>query len=183
LRYAGVFPDAVSKIVAIEGLGPSPEMLEKRGIPPSAGERLRSWVEGRRAISSRTHRKYATIEEALARMQKENQHLTPEQARHLTVHGASQNEDGTYSWKFDNYCRSWSPIDISQDELHGLWSAITCPTLLVNGKESWASNPETDGRMQYFKHARNVAFDNAGHWVHHDQLDKFLAEVRAFLAD
>jgi pimeloyl-ACP methyl ester carboxylesterase len=182
LRYAGVFPDNVSKIVAIEGLGPSPAMLERRGVPPSAGERLRAWIDGRRAISARTHRKYATIEEALARMQKENQHLTPEQARHLTVHGASQNEDGTYSWKFDNYCRSWSPVDITQDELHGLWGSIACPTLLVNGKESWASNPETDGRLKHFKHARVAAFDKAGHWVHHDRLDAFLAEVRAFLA-
>jgi pimeloyl-ACP methyl ester carboxylesterase len=183
LRYAGVYPDTVSKLVAIEGLGPSPEMMERRGIPQTAAERLRAWIETRRTLSSRVHRLYPTIDEAVARMQKENKHLTPEQARHLTIHGASQNEDGTYSWKFDNYCRSWSPIDISLDELHELWGAISCPTLLVNGKESWASNPESDGRMKYFKHGRNVAFDQAGHWVHHDQLDGFLAEVRAFLAD
>ena len=29
LRYAGIYPETVSKLVAIEGLGPSPEMLEK----------------------------------------------------------------------------------------------------------------------------------------------------------
>ena len=181
LRYAGVYPESVCKLVAIEGLGPSPAMLQQRGIPPSVAERLRAWVEARRAISSRTHRRYASIEEAYARMQKENKHLTPEQARYLTVHAASQNEDGTYSWKFDNYVRSWSPVDMSIEEVQGLWGNITCPTLLVNGRESWASNPEEDGRLKHFRNARVAVFDNAGHWVHHDQLEDFLTEVRGFL--
>jgi pimeloyl-ACP methyl ester carboxylesterase len=181
LRYAGVYPETVAKLVAIEGLGPSPERLQERGIPTSTAERLRHWIEERRTLSSRMHRRYASIEEAYARMQKENRHLTPEQARYLTVHGASQNEDGTYSWKFDNYVRSWSPVDITPDELHGLWGNISCPTLLVNGRESWASNPQEDGRLAYFKNARVAVFDNAGHWVHHDRLEAFLAEVRAFL--
>ena len=38
----------------------------------------------------------AHLDEALERMQAENRHLTDEQARHLTVHGVSRNEDGTY---------------------------------------------------------------------------------------
>ena len=52
-----------------------------------------------------------------------------------------------------------------------LWANITCPMLFVNGKESWASNPAEDGRMQHFKNARVVVFEGAGHWVHHDQTD------------
>jgi len=114
-------------------------------------------------------------------MQAENKHLTPEQARYLTVHGVSQNEDGTYSWKFDNYVRSWTPADFTTEEMQELWGNITCPTLLVYGRESWASNPEADGRLQYFKTARVATFEGAGHWVHHDRLEAFLAEVRAFL--
>ena len=78
-------------------------------------------------------------------MQEENKHLTPEQARHLTQHGVNQNEDGTYSWKFDNYVRSWPPYDMTYAEVEELWGRIACPTLLVYGKESWASNP-ADGR-------------------------------------
>ena len=62
-----------------------------------------------------------------------------------------------------------------------LWGNITCPTLLVYGRESWASNPQEDGRIQYFNNARVAAFERAGHWVHHDRLEAFLAEVRAFL--
>jgi pimeloyl-ACP methyl ester carboxylesterase len=181
LRYTGLYPDAVAKIVAIEGLGPTAERLQERGVPETMADRLRDWIDGRRNLAGRLPRRYPTLEEACARMQKENSHLTPEQARHLTIHGASQNEDGTYSWKFDNYVRSWSPIDIPAEDLHALWDAISCPTLLVNGKESWASNPAEDGRLQYFKHARVALFERAGHWVHHDRLEAFLREVRGFL--
>lgn len=180
LRYAGLYPENVIRLVAIEGLGPSPEMAARRAAVPVA-ERLTRWIEELRASAGRTPRRYASIEDALARMQAENRHLTPAQARYLTVHGVSQNEDGTYSWKFDNYVRSFPPVDITPDELHSLWARITCPTLLVNGRESWASNPQEDGRLSHFANARVASFERAGHWVHHDRLEAFLAEVRAFL--
>jgi pimeloyl-ACP methyl ester carboxylesterase len=114
-------------------------------------------------------------------MQEENKHLTPEQARHLTVHGVNQNEDGTYSWKFDNYVRSWPPYDMTYAEVEELWERITCPTLLVYGKESWASNPAEDGRARHFKNAKIVSIEGAGHWVHHDKLGEFVAMTRGFL--
>jgi pimeloyl-ACP methyl ester carboxylesterase len=180
LRYAGLYPEAVSRLVAIEGMGPSPAMQAKRGETPVA-ERLTRWIEEQRAMAGRLPRRYASIDEALARMQAENAHLTPEQARYLTVHGVSQNEDGTYSWKFDNYVRGFSPVDLTLDEHHSLWSRIACPTLLVYGKESWASNPEEDGRLEHFANARVISFERAGHWVHHDRLDAFLDALNGFL--
>jgi pimeloyl-ACP methyl ester carboxylesterase len=180
LRYTGVFPTTVRALVAIEGLGPSPAMLAERQGRPIA-ERIAEWVSRERALAGRLPRRYATIEDAFARMQAENRHLTAEQARYLTVHGVSRNEDGTYSWKFDNYVRGFSPADISQDDIHALWGAITCPTLLVRGAESWASDPAADGRLAHFANARVKVFEGAGHWVQHDKLDEFLAEVRAFI--
>jgi len=180
LRYAGAFPETVSKLVAIEGLGPSPTVMAQRAAR-SAPERLRNWVVDKRAFAGRMPRRYATIEDALHRMQAENAHLTPEQARHLTLMGVAQNEDGTYSWKFDNYVRTQSPSDFSEADLQAIWGEITCPILFVNGKESWASNPEKDGRMNHFRDGRVIEFERAGHWVHHDRLDAFLEAVRAFL--
>jgi len=32
-----------------------------------------------------------------------------------------------------------------------------------------------------FLDARVVAFNNAGHWLHHDQFDTFMSAIRAFL--
>jgi pimeloyl-ACP methyl ester carboxylesterase len=115
-------------------------------------------------------------------MQEENPHLSPERARHLTVHGVNQNEDGTYSWKFDNYVRAFSPYAFNSEEAQSLWRRITCPTLLVRGTESWASDPTKDGRASFFQNAEVVNVEKAGHWVHHDQLERFLEIVKRFLA-
>ena len=128
-------------------------------------------------------RRYPTIEAAYARMKEENKHLTDEQARHLTVHGVSRNEDGSWSWKFDNYLNVWSVFDLPFEQIIELWSAITCPTLLLYGADSWASNPAKDGRIQHFRNAEVIEFENAGHWLHHDQFGRFMATVRAFLAE
>lgn len=180
LRYAGIYPEAVRKLVAIEGLGPSPKLLAERA-KLGIDERVRRWIDEQRDLARRTPRRYASIDEACARMLEENPHLSPEQARHLTRYGVMQNEDGSYSWKFDNYVRAWPPYDMPQADIERLWNRINCPTLLVYGKQSWASNPEEDGRAQHFRNAQVVTVEGAGHWVHHDQFETFLQLLQDFL--
>ena len=182
LMYTGIYPERVRKLVAIEGLGPPPSMLEKlRGRPPEA--RMREWIEQMRQLGARQPRRYATFEAAAARMREENAFLSDEQAKHLTIHSVNRNEDGTWSWKFDNYVRTFAPYRFDVDDMRALWSRIECPTLLVRGANSWASDPLKDGRIAPFTDARLVTIPDAGHWVHHDQLDVFVAAVREFLAE
>lgn len=167
------------KIVAIEGLDPMPSV---RGKPDrSIDQRMRDWIEARRKLAGRLPRRYASIEDGVKRMMEENTHLTAEQARHLTVHGMNRNEDGSYGWKFDNYVRSGTPYDLPQEEIERLLGCISCPTLLVYGKQSWASNPAEDGRIRHFRNAQVAAVEGAGHWVHHDRLDEFVTLLREFL--
>ena len=54
---------------------------------------------------------------------------------------------------------------------------------LLRGVESWASDPEKDGRATAFRNYRLVNVENAGHWVHHDRLKVFLDTVREFLGE
>lgn len=180
LRYAGIYSEAVRKLVAIEGLGPSPKLLAERA-KLGIDERVRRWIDEQRDLARRTPRRYASIDEACARMLEENPHLSPEQARHLTRYGVMQNEDGSYSWKFDNYVRAWPPYDMPQADIERLWNRINCPTLLVYGKQSWASNPEEDGRARHFRNTQVVTVEGAGHWVHHDQFETFLQLLQDFL--
>ena len=180
LRYAGTFPDKVRKIVAIEGLGPSPKRQEEMRADPYP-QRMAEWIEKKRAAAARTPRKYETIEAAFARMIEENSYLTEAQARHLTLHGVTRNEDGTYSWKFDPHLNVWHVEDVADEFLHQTWAAITAPTLLLYGADSWASNPQGDGRLEHFENAKVIEFENAGHWLHHDQFDRFMQTLRDFL--
>lgn len=179
-RFTGLYPEKVRRLVNIEGLGPAPQVREQIDAKPIT-ERMRQWIEDKRKAAGRLPRRYPTLEAAYARMKDENSFLSDEQARHLTIHGASRNEDGTWSWKFDNYLNVWSVLDIPTPDVIALWQAITCPVLMFYGTKSFFSNPEADGRMQYFRDARLITYDDAGHWLHHDRLDDFIRDVKAFL--
>lgn len=180
LQYAGVFPEHVAKVVAIEGLGPTLRQAE-RGHHPTH-ERIHQWVKHQQELATRHPRRYKSVDEAVERTREQHKRLTPEQAHHITAHGLSRNEDGTYSWKFDNYLRaSRMAYPYHEDDTVGIWGRITAPTLLVNGGESFAARGDGDERVKAFPNARSVTIPNASHWVHHDQLAVFLNVVREFL--
>jgi pimeloyl-ACP methyl ester carboxylesterase len=182
VMYSGVYPERVRKLVSIEGLGPPPAMVERmRARPPH--ERMQDWVRQMRDLSRRQPRRYPSLDAAAKRMREENSFLSEEQALHLTAHGVNRNEDGSYSWKFDNYTRNFAPYRFDVDDMRTLWKRVACPTLLIRGADSWASDPIADGRAAVFQHARSITIPNAGHWVHHDQLDRFLAALAEFLPD
>lgn len=180
LRYAGLFPDQIEKLIAIEGLGPSPKMLAERQAQPVT-ERLTNWIEQRRALSGRVPRVMASVAEAKARMQAAFTHLPDDLIQHLTETGVRTNEDGTVSWAYDPAGMGRSPSDITHAEFVHLWTQITCPTWLVYGAESWASNPAEDGRAEPFQNATVSLIEKAGHWLHHDQFDDFMSQLDAFL--
>lgn len=179
LKYAGAFPDKVKQLVAIEGLVPPEKMREEAEASPD--QKLGRWVRQVQRASKRAHRCYVSQEEVVIRMHEANSHLSEPYARHLAIYGSRENEDGTYSWKFDPLLRAHQPFDMSGKDSQQLWSKISCPVLLMRGEDSWASNPLEDGRAEYFQQVEVVNFADAGHWLHHDQFDLFMAAVRGFL--
>ncbi len=178
LQYAGAFPDQVSKLVVIEGYG------QRTPVPDASPVgRVRDWVTSGRRLAGHGPRRYATLEDAYQRMHEANRHLSAAQARHLTIHGSNQNEDGTYSWKFDPYTRQGAAFDLSMEDLHQFWRQITCPVLLISGSESWVRRDgDAEALVKPFRDARHEVVDHAGHWVQHDQLEVFLDLVHGFLS-
>ncbi|MGH7812385.1 MAG: alpha/beta fold hydrolase [Candidatus Binataceae bacterium] len=177
LQYSGTNPAAVKQLVSIEGMGPPPGMI--KDLP--AHERMAGWIAEMRNLAARKVREYASLDEALARMIEANPRLSREQALHLTVWGVRRNENGTYSWKFDNYVHATSPYMFNIRDAREIWGRIICPTLLIRGADSWAGDWVKDGRMAAIENAQSVTIAKAGHWVHHDRLGEFLAVVRRFL--
>ncbi len=175
-QYAGTVPDRIEKLVSVEGWGPP--MQEH--VP--AHRRMRDWIGHMHDVERRQPRRYPTIEDATKRMLEANPFLTPQMARHLTIHGANRNEDGTYTWKFDNYVRIRSPYEFNLDDAMVIWSQIAAPTLLVKGAQSWAVDPEKTGRADVIRNHKSVIIEKAGHWVYHDRLDEFMRHIEEFLA-
>jgi pimeloyl-ACP methyl ester carboxylesterase len=179
LLYSGIYPDRARKTVSIEGLGlPITHRVHK-----PAPERFRSWIANVRQAERREPRSYPNLESAVARMKEANPRLSDEVARHLTLHGTNWNSDGSLIWKFDNYARIFPPYGHHLEDFRTVLGEIACPVLLFWGMESWAQDPETDGRASLIKNHRLVKVPGAGHWVHHDRLDLFLHETERFLLE
>ena len=149
--------------------------------PAPIAEQMSRWIEQLERIAEHEPSAFKTIEEAAQRLSGRNKRLTPELALHLARHGVRQGADGLYRWKFDHYQRARAPYRLSADDYIGLWSRISCPTLLMWGSESFLPDPEAAGLLAHFKRAEMVKIAGAGHWLHHDRLDEVLASLRRFL--
>ena len=162
------------------GSAPRPKMLAQRLAKPFA-ERMRDWIDEQRGLSGRLPRRYASHRGRL------QAHAGGEPAPHPRAgappHRARrQPERGRHLQLEVRQLRALlAALRHARADIEELWARIACPTLLVYGKESWACNPAEDGRARNFKNAEVVAIDGAGHWVHHDRLDEFLALLRRFL--
>jgi pimeloyl-ACP methyl ester carboxylesterase len=178
LLYAGVYPEQVEKLIAIEGVG-----LPLQDGRYSTPERIRRWIEKVREAENRTQHSYPNLAAAVARMKEANPFLSDEVAKHLTLHGTNWNADGSIIWKFDNYARVFPPYGANLQEAAEILRRIACQALLFWGRQSFAKDPETDPLAQEITNRRIVKVDQAGHWLHHDQLAVFLHETRKFLAE
>lgn len=176
--YCGLYPDAVSRLVIIEGVGLYPYIGSTH-----PANKIKYWIDSGIQLSARTVRKYPTIEAAYERMHETNPHLTTEQARHLSMHASNQNEDGTYSWKFDNYTRIRSPYDMAQDDMKKIWQDITAPVLIINSDFGYPHRIGQDGTDAYFRNLTQKTVKNAGHWTHHDQIDSVVSTIDTFFEE
>jgi pimeloyl-ACP methyl ester carboxylesterase len=179
LLYAGMYPARVKKSVSIEGLG----FPTGHRVHGPASHRVRHWIETIRDLEKRRPKSYPNIDAAIARMKEVNPRLSDEVARRLTLHGTNWESDGSLLWKFDNYARAISPYGHHMEDAVELLSRITSPVLFFWGLESFLPVPDEDPRYQAVANRRLIKVPDAGHWVHHDQLELFLQEAAQFLAE
>jgi len=136
-----------------------------------------------REVEKRQPKTYPNLAAAVARMKEANPHLSDEVALHLTLHGTNWDPDGSLVWKFDNYARIIPPFGQKIEDATELFGQIKCPVLMFWGLESFLPLPEGDPRKDAIRNCRLTKVENAGHWLHHDQLNLFLDETTAFLRD
>ena len=181
LRWTGLFPDRVRRLAVIEGLGSSPARQAEEDAVPLA-DRLREWIATRARREGRDLPVHRDLDAATARMQQAHPGFAPALARRLAEQGTVPAEGGGLRFAHDPLLLAHNPVEMGPADKAVLWRAITCPVLLVYGRDSWASDPSQDGRAAHFRHVRVSLYDRAGHWVHHDRLDDFVDEAAAFLA-
>jgi pimeloyl-ACP methyl ester carboxylesterase len=97
------------------------------------------------------------------------------------LHGAIQEEDGRFSWKYDKYTYNFSAMGLSTDETISLWQNISCPVLLINATEGLEWRTGQNGTLEYFADVRLLDVSDAGHWTYHDQPEVVSTMMREFI--
>ena len=176
LLCAGTFPERVTRLVLVEGIGPL-------GMDFSdAPARMRKWIAEVRERGRRHFREYTSIVAGAGQLQQTNPRLNDTLALDLARAGMKQNERGKWVWKFDPLHRTAAPQPFYTRQALEFLRRIECPVLIVDGKESRQTR-RTDKQERYdaVRNHQQVIIDHAGHMVHQDKPEQLAKIVASFL--
>lgn len=178
--FAGAYPERVERLALLEGTGP-PEQTTP--VP----DRVRSWLTGWRRARSREPRSYERLDEAAARLQKNDPLLGEELALWLAERGTTRGDDGRFRFKHDPLHLTLGPYPFRVDVARQFWARIRSPVLLVEGEASRLRQPpeEAERRRESFSAAPSVetrVLPEAGHMLQRHQPGALGALLEEFLS-
>jgi pimeloyl-ACP methyl ester carboxylesterase len=179
--YAGIRPERIGKLVLAEGFGLPTTKSEK------APERYEQWLEECRNPPGL--RPYASFDEVIERLQKNNPRLSDERAAFLAPHWAEQLPDGGIRLRADPCHKMVNPVLYRIEEAMACWRRITAPVLWLWGNGEWmlkwmkGDKALLDGYRSCYRSLREQTIAEAGHMMHHDQPERFAAAVEAFVLE
>ena len=80
LNYAGLFPERVRTLVAVEGTW---QLERPAAVPQDVRKRLLGWLDQLDLLDARSERRFASLDEAVARFRLMHQRFSPDLAWHL----------------------------------------------------------------------------------------------------
>jgi pimeloyl-ACP methyl ester carboxylesterase len=177
--YAGARPDALARLVIMEGTGlPGPPSL----APP---ERAARWLQRRAEVRARPQSSYATVEEAAARLRKSDPTLRPELAARLAEKGTRPGPDGRLRFKHDPRLTAGGAYVFDVEQAREFWAKVACPVFIVEGERSRMRLPAEEARHRWsaFHDLRRTAvLPGAGHMMQRDQPAALARMLGDFLA-
>lgn len=177
--YAGIRPQRIRCLVTLEGLGMA------RTSADQSPDRHAQWLdELRNPPQMAPYRSFAAV---ARRLQRNNPRLSDERAEFLARHWARELGPGVVVLAGDPRHKTVNPYLFRIEEMLACWRRITAPVLLVTGKNSHAAGWLKDSAAQLaqrkaaFADFSEVALDDCGHMLHHDQPQRLAHIIEDFL--
>ncbi len=171
--YAGTFPERITKLALLEGLGPPDNGFEVGPV------RARSWIDGVRAARKRGAERAMDRADALRRLKGNHPNVgdavLEERLHHLTRDAG----DGKVAWKHDPLHRTTSPMPFFRNLFVEFAKKITAPTLYVEGGPLGWHPPDEEDRLAAIGNLSRVTLAGAGHMMHWTQPDPLAAALLA----
>lgn len=166
---AGSFPDAVDRLVLIEGGIPI------LGLPENApAELARSIIETRQS-ASRSGRVFATRAEALRQRADGFSKITLEAAELLARRSLREVDGGGFRWHVDPRLKAASEVKLTAEHVEAFIAAVTAPVLAVLAEDSFFSErPVHETLLGRFADVKQVRLPG-GHHLHMEGAEAAIA--------
>jgi pimeloyl-ACP methyl ester carboxylesterase len=157
--YAGSFPERVSRLANLEGLGPPDNPFEVGPI------RVRTWINDLRK-AKRTDPTPMPKKEAHRRLQLNHPGVPHDVLAHRLPHLVREVDEENVVWLADSLHRTTAPVPFFTNLFVEFIKQITCPVLFVSGGERGFHPPDEDRRLAAFQNLEHVVLEDAGHMIH-----------------
>ena len=173
LIYAAARPARVAHLTMIDAV-PLPISLQE--IPA----RLTSYLADLRK-TPRNRRRVDSVEDAAARLMRNNASLSAAAAKLLAEHGVSPDpeQDGMLAWKWDPLLRAHSPMPVTEEAVQLICAQAVAPILAIRAENGMmGSEAELRARFPHLKLSVQT-IPGSGHHVHLDAPDAVARLVAA----
>jgi len=176
LLFAGSYPDDVTRLVLIEGLGPPSEDLDE------GPARLARWIRESQAVSGFGLRRFDSLAAVAERLSARSPDLADDVGLELAAWLSKPIEDG-FTWRHDPRHRVRTASVYQPRRYEPFARAVRCPVLLVTGEGSWYRWPDLPERRSALTDRRLVEVPAAGHMIHYEQPSELAGLVAGFVAE
>ena len=168
MSFASQHPEMLRKLVIVD-VGPT--------MDPRGGDRIKQEIIN-------VPEAFDTFDAVVEYMTKQNRFASDMVMRRRLRYATKQLDNGKFGWRYDLAIREQRRQGISAPSAD-LWpeiTKITCPTLIIRGKETDLLAPDTAQRMlDTMPDAKMAEVPRAGHMVFEDNPTDFIAAIKAFL--
>ncbi len=173
--FAGVFPERVRAVVAMEGM----RLAERpdEDLPRRAAD----WIREVRRARARGPRVLPDLEACADRIRRFDPLCPPDVARFLAEHGTREVPGGR-AFKHDPVHVTRGPYPFRLEQWTRYWRAIRCPVLLVEGERTeLPPPPDMAERVACLRESRAVRIPRAGHMMMRHEPAAVAGAILAFL--
>jgi pimeloyl-ACP methyl ester carboxylesterase len=171
---AGTFPERVTGVALLEGVGPPDQS------PDDAPARMRAWIEGVRSVRARGERAQPSREDALRHLAGNHPRVSPDVLSTRLDSLLSTRGDGRLVWRADPLHSTRAPVPFYAATFRAFARRVTCPVLFVSGGPHGWHPVDEEERLACFARLRCVELPEAGHMMHWSQPAVLARTLAAF---